>query len=111
MKTCQSQISQEYISKFIEQYNSNCVEDIEIEMEGYVKSTTWEYDKPEEYNPKLTNGYITVANKQHVPISYSEEEVRQLLIDRAKEFSTSFPSFNNFLLQQDLDWFEQNKKK
>ena len=105
----QSQIPPKYISKFIEQYNSGCVEDIEIEVEGYVNSTTWEYDEPEGYNPKLTNGYITVANKQ--PISYSEEEVRQLLIDRAKEFSTSLPSFNNFLLQQDLDWFEQNKKK
>ena len=45
------------------------------------------------------------------PITYTEEEVRQLLIDRAKEFSPLSRVFGDFLLKQDLEWFEQNKKK
>ena len=43
--------------------------------------------------------------------TYTEEEVRQLFIDRAKEFSPSSRVFGDFLLKQDLEWFEQNKKK
>ena len=43
--------------------------------------------------------------------TYTEEEVSQLFIDRAKEFSPSSRVFGDFLLKQDLEWFEQNKKK
>lgn len=45
------------------------------------------------------------------PIIYTEEEVKQLFIDRAKEFSPASKVFGDFLLKQDLAWFEQNKKK
>ena len=51
------------------------------------------------YNPK---------NKE---ISYTEEEVRELFIKRAKELSTNSKPFNSLLLKQDLEWFENNKKK
>ena len=60
-------------------------------------------------NPKLTNGFVTIVEKK--PISYTEEEVKQLLIARNKEFSTNNELFNSLLLKQDLDWFENNKKK
>jgi len=42
---------------------------------------------------------------------YSEEEVKTILIERNKMFSTKIESFSNLLLKQDLEWFEQNKKK
>ena len=51
---------------------------------------------------------INVAKELNI---YTEEEVRQLFIDRAKEFSPSSRVFGDFLLKQDLEWFEQNKKK
>jgi hypothetical protein len=45
------------------------------------------------------------------PIIYTEEEVKQLFIDRAKEFSPASKAFGDFLLKQDLDWLEKNRKK
>ena len=44
-------------------------------------------------------------------IRYSEEEVRELFQARSKEFSTKHEPFNKLLLKQDMDWFEENKKK
>ena len=43
--------------------------------------------------------------------TYSEEEVREIFKSRAKEFSTKSEPFNSLLLKQDMDWFEENKKK
>ena len=63
----QSQIPQEYISKFIEQYNNGCVDDLEIEMEYTLGN-----EEDDNQNlipiliPKLTNGFITIVEK---PIS------------------------------------------
>lgn len=42
---------------------------------------------------------------------YSEEEVIELLTARCKYFGTSLSPFDKLLLKQDLEWFEQNKKK
>jgi hypothetical protein len=42
---------------------------------------------------------------------YSEEEVIELLTQRCKCFGTSVSPFNKILLKQDLEWFEQFKKK
>lgn len=63
----QSQISPEYISKFVEQYNGICIEDLEIVMESYWENyhgseTTIEKDYC--YNkirPKLTNGFVSIV--------------------------------------------------
>lgn len=44
-------------------------------------------------------------------IVYTEEEVRELFKARSKEFSTKHEPFNKLLLKQDMDWFEENKKK
>ena len=50
-----------------------------------------------------------VAKKQER--MYSEEEVRELLTQRSKHWGTSVEPFDKLLLRQDLEWFEQNKKK
>jgi DNA-directed RNA polymerase subunit RPC12/RpoP len=52
-------------------------------------------------------GKINLLDK----IMYSEEEVRELLTQRCKHFSTNVKPFNELLMKQDLEWFEQNKKK
>ena len=66
----QSQISPEYISKFIEQYNNDCVEDFKIEM----KTKTYQpcdnnYEKcGEPFNidePKLHNGFVIIVEKEN----------------------------------------------
>lgn len=49
--------------------------------------------------------YPKVPNKL-----YSEEEVRDLFIRRCKKFSTEHEKFFKILLEQDLKWFEENKK-
>ena len=90
--TRQSQISPEYISKFIKQYNDGCVEDLEIEMNAYTNKykcckKDMKVELPEtivcnicgakgidiingvknlitHYIPKLTNGFITIVEKE-----------------------------------------------
>jgi hypothetical protein len=42
---------------------------------------------------------------------YSEEEVIELLTARCKHFGTTMTPFRELLLKQDLEWFEQFKKK
>ena len=42
---------------------------------------------------------------------YSEEEVIVILTERCKHFGTSVSPFTKLLLKQDLEWFEQFKKK
>ena len=76
----QSQIPQKYISKFIEQYNNSCVEDLEIEMEkcwinsDNVKGNSFtevakfepsinDFDAVLIIQPKLTNGFVTIVEK------------------------------------------------
>ena len=51
------------------------------------------------------------AEEHDEDIRYTEEEVRELFIARSKEFSTKYEPFNKLLLKQDMDWFEENKKK
>jgi hypothetical protein len=42
---------------------------------------------------------------------YSEEEVLEILTERCKHFGTNVKPFRELLLKQDLEWFEQFKKK
>ena len=125
--TRQSQIPAEYISKFIEQYNNGSVEDLEIEMEHYwinsdsIKGNFFtevakfepsinQYDAILNNRPKLTNGFVTIVEKE--PIRYIEKEVRELLkkvlIDEPDESDQM--SAEDFWEWFDI-WFEQNKKK
>jgi hypothetical protein len=42
---------------------------------------------------------------------YSEEEVIEILTQRCKEFGAKNNNLQKLLLKQDLEWFEQFKKK
>ena len=122
----QSQIPPEYISKFIEQYNNNCVEDIEIEMEHYwinsdsIKGEFFtevakfepsinDFDAVLINQPKLTNGFVTIVEK--TPVLYTEEEVKQLL----SKFGNHIMIHPNLDFGEEyeeaINWFENNKKK
>lgn len=50
--------------------------------------------------------YPKVSNRK----MYSEEEVRDLFIKRCRDHSTKHEKFAELLLEQDLKWFEENKK-
>ena len=118
----QSQISPEYITKFIEQYNKGCIEDLEIEMEkcwinsDNVKGNSFtevakfepsinDFDAVLIIQPKLTNGFVTIVEKE--PIIYTEEEVRKLISEALYHFCP----MNNYREEDEIDWFEKNKKK
>ena len=124
----QSQIPLEYISKFIEQYNKGCVEDLEIEMEkcwinsDNVKGNSFtevakfepsinDFDAVLIIQPKLTNGFVTIVEKE--PITYTEKEVKSLC---SEDYSLGLSSLKSEIpdLEEmmELDnWFENNKKK
>lgn len=115
----QDQLSPELIQQLLDEYNSEGMKDFEIEMDliQTIKKGVGKYDHPERYKwePKLTNGFVTVVKKE--PILYTEEEVESLCNQsynygfkgglyehsgvQSKEHNCN--SFN--------DWFEQNKKK
>ena len=146
----QSQIPLEYISKFIEQYNQNCVEDLDIEMEkcwinsDNVKGNSFtevakfepsinDFDAVLIIQPKLTNGFVTIVERETCDkckntckkistitgefgsctefekesISYTEEEVRKLISEALYHFCP----MNNHREEDEIDWFENNKKK
>jgi hypothetical protein len=42
---------------------------------------------------------------------YSEEDVIKLLTQRSKHFGTNVKPFQELLLKQDLEWFEQFKQQ
>jgi hypothetical protein len=56
------------------------------------------------------NAFIAGAKWQSERM-YSEEEVIELLTQRSKHFGTNVKPFQELLLKQDLEWFEQFKKK
>ena len=118
----QSQIPQEYISKFIGQYNWGGVEDLEIEMEkcwinsdnakgnSFTEVAKFEpsindFDAVLIIQPKLTNGFVIIVEKE--VISYTEEEVRKLISEALYHFCP----MNNHREEDEIDWFENNKKK
>lgn len=198
----QSQIPSEYISKFIDEYNTGMVNDIKIKGESILCNNEINFDmRIYSFNPKLKNGFITIDNEnipENIPLSdidendicsfpaanenipeniplldidditaapgsimrsiaeklnyqyfdnfsfpdnkilywakqlsnkslsthelvenvkwlinkiaYTEDEVKQLFIRRANEFSPSSKPFGDLLLRQDLEWFNLNKK-
>lgn len=127
----QDQLSPEYISKFIKEYNDGCVKDVEIEMEelyfhgsGYYKAEELSQTEKEryifmrEYKPKLTNGFITIVEKKEA-ILYTGEEIISLInnyaqtLDNTNEeewYATDREIFSDFL-QDLIEWLSQNKKK
>ena len=156
----QSQIPTEYISKFIEQYNNGCVEDLEIVMENRViKHIPWSKELESKYDyekgypvtgyvPKLTNGFVSIVEKEYShnllsnmqyymeycqangyvtpqdwlnkfkhysdrkePISYTEEEVKNMLGLFGKHIMTHPDLDFGEEFEEAIIWFEQNKKK
>jgi hypothetical protein len=69
----------------------------------------WKENAEEDYMkvPISVLRYITELEER----MYSEEEVIELLTARCKHFGTTMTPFRELLLKQDLDWFEQFKKK
>ena len=131
----QSQLSPEYISKFIEQYNKGCVKDLKIKCGGsyeefldFCGKLGYDYDgafgwykridpggnRPNTstledlFNkyPKLTNGFVTIVEKE--PISYTEEEVLSIL-DKYDEAKWGCPARKR--MEEIIFWFNKNKKK
>lgn len=99
----QEQISPDYIQQFIEEFNKDNVKDIEIEMLklGFNIAAEFPYHSS---LPKLTNGFITIINKE--PILYTEKEVKRMC---SKAFLIKCD--NNDIIQVFDKWFNRNKKK
>ena len=136
---CQSQISPEYISKFIEQYNNDCVEDFEIEMEIHWNNRKYskqpfpgEYatEKDRIYLPRLTNGFVTIVEKpiyQQIIDTVGGEDAFCKLTGIIKEpilyteeevkhlclcaMSDAQDNICQYPHEYIDEWFEQNKKK
>lgn len=107
----QSQISPEYISKFIEQYNDGSVEDFDIRMitmnKGYNDIADIPYQEVD--IPKLTNGFVTIIEKEQ--ISYSKENLRDAFKAGHKLGWPGYPNLDDWIQPKFEEWFEQNKKK
>src|SRR5690554_1151327 len=61
----------------------------------------------------LSYGNLAVFYERYPKVPdklYSEEEVRDLFIKHSKDFYTQHSKFSELLLEQDLKWFEKNKK-
>ena len=108
----QSQLSPELINQLITEYNNGGMQDFEIEMEksccdirvnGGINSPDCCHNHI--IKPKLTNGFITVVEKES--ILYTEEEVYNLFA-RFTEFAEGC---KYHILSIELkNWFSQNKK-
>lgn len=68
----QPQLSPEYIQQFIEQYNYGKVEDVQIEMEEMGRMNLLGERKPNVFEPKLTNGFITILPKKSKSVTHLE---------------------------------------
>jgi hypothetical protein len=67
-----------------------------------------DYDKIKEAFVEMRKIPMTFSPDERM---YSEEEVIEILTARCKHFGTNIEPFNKLLLKQDLEWFEQFKKK
>jgi len=79
-------------------------ETLEEAAENYAK----QFDYAEDSSPQID--FIAGA-KWQAERMYSEKEVIEILTARCKHFGTNVEPFNKLLLKQDLEWFEQFKKK
>ena len=113
----QSQISPEYISKFVKQYNQDCIEDLEIEMEYFENDTLECIGMDGEPNcvlfngftPKLANGFVTIVEKEL--ITYTENDMRDAFEAGHKLGWSGYPNTDNWTQPKFEEWFDKNKKK
>lgn len=80
-----------YLNKLIDEANKEWTLDRKLTKEVALKFAKWQAEQDK--------------NK------YSEEEVIEILTLRCDHFSTTRKPFRDLLLKQDLEWFEQFKKK
>lgn len=132
----QSQIPVKYIQRFIEEYNGRNIKEIEIEMESWTNketccSTEMLVRPPEtitcpicnkswmnlgcgvrhlitHYKPKLTNGCVTIVDKEE-SVLYSKEEVIDCMVEFASYVLASYAKDVNPISA--TEWLKQNKKK
>lgn len=73
------QPSQQFITKFIEEYNKgNIITDVMVEYNEYNRSTTWEYDEPEISEVKVNPKDNTVTIKK-IKDNWNREEFITIL--------------------------------
>jgi DNA mismatch repair ATPase MutS len=96
-------INDEFLEWFVK--NPSC-EEVEVGY-GFIKLT--ETDN-EGYWISIPNEQIEMQQEE-VERMYSEAEVIEILTQRSKEFGTKNEKFQELLLKQDLEWFEQFKNK
>jgi hypothetical protein len=104
--------------KQTEGINSPTVEEFLEAQTQFKKQETLEEAIKREYETRKFNSdfpfdpqSFKLGTKWQQERMYSEEEVIEVLTQRCKEFGTKNEKFQKLLLKQDLEWFEQFKKK
>lgn len=120
----QSQLPEEYIQRFVEEYNSGNVKDVEIEMEGILPPVGGQTCGGGAvvyfigYKPKLTNGFVTIVDNKE-PILYTEEDMISLLNTYEQTLNNGYQEEwydtdrKIFKINKEgfLEWLQENKKK
>jgi len=85
---------------------------------GFIDGAKWQAENMPIYILDVENTYVHIENgvvivekNDKTKKTYTEEEVIELLTQRSKYFGTTLEPFQKLLLKQDLEWFEQFKKK
>jgi hypothetical protein len=90
--------------------SAHCKWEYDLPQEEPKQETLEDFIKRESQSANESVGMVKGATWQAKKM-YSEEEVRELLTARCKHFGTTMTRFRELLLKQDLEWFEQHKKK
>lgn len=131
----QEQLAPEYIQQFIEEYNTNSVKDVEIEIEEelweaatfdnkYIHSTKEaclhfiefqvyglknSLKQLQPSTPRLINGFVNIINNSKSQILYTENEVSNLIFKLKEQIISEYKAqLTNIDI---LEWFQHNKKK
>ena len=96
-------LSKSFIDAFIREYNKgNIITDILVEVEGIIKSSTWEKEEPEEWRLKVSSSNeITI--KRIEPKLYTQEQVDRYLtvLNERLELSSSIQSESAYLIMKE----------
>jgi hypothetical protein len=69
------------------------------------------YNIEEGYEKRRDELFEEAKEMEKEQKGYSEEDVIKLLTQRSKHFGTNVKPFQELLLKQDLEWFEQFKQQ
>ena len=96
-------IPKEFISSYISGYNNNKpIIKVLAEIDLVEKPNKFEL---------IINSAREISIKEIEERKFTLEEVKELFIERSKNFSTKSEPFNRILLKQDLDWLCETLKK